>query len=253
MLSFPNFLRHSFSLHTHSVWETICDARARWSGWKFGSKIPVYPILGLGSQNTPPKIYVHFPEYPSPQIYVHFPEYPPKIYVHFSEYPPPQNICTFSRIPPKIYVHFPEYPSPHIAFRVAPHAHWGTMGNLSYISCECIIPWPDTEVNALQFPVLQSFTRIKSTEFGVKVRITKFSIFGGWGVFWGTWNLESERKNKVFNWGVFWGTWNLDLGKKNNVFNFGGGVFLGTWNLDLGKKNKVFNLGGYSGEHEIWT
>ena len=41
------------SLHTHSVWETICDALARWSGWKFGSKIPVYPILGLGSQNTP--------------------------------------------------------------------------------------------------------------------------------------------------------------------------------------------------------
>ena len=36
------------------MWETICDALASWSGWKFGSKIPVYPILGFGPQNTPP-------------------------------------------------------------------------------------------------------------------------------------------------------------------------------------------------------
>ena len=41
-----------FSLHIRSMWETICDALASWSGWKFGSKIPVYPILGFGSQNT---------------------------------------------------------------------------------------------------------------------------------------------------------------------------------------------------------
>ena len=41
-----------FSLHIRS------DALASWSGWEFGSKIPVYPILGFGSQNTPlpPKI-----------------------------------------------------------------------------------------------------------------------------------------------------------------------------------------------------
>ena len=43
-----------FSLHIHSMWETICDALASWSGWEFGSKIPEYPILGFGSQNTPP-------------------------------------------------------------------------------------------------------------------------------------------------------------------------------------------------------
>ena len=36
------------------MWETICEAQASWSGWEFGSKIPVYPILGFGSQNTPP-------------------------------------------------------------------------------------------------------------------------------------------------------------------------------------------------------
>ena len=41
------------SLHIRSMWETICDALASWSGWEFGSKIPVYPILGFGSQNTP--------------------------------------------------------------------------------------------------------------------------------------------------------------------------------------------------------
>ena len=41
------------SLHIRSMWETICNALASWSGWEFGSKIPVYPILGFGSQNTP--------------------------------------------------------------------------------------------------------------------------------------------------------------------------------------------------------
>ena len=30
------------------MWETICDAVASSSGWNFGSKIPVYPILGFG-------------------------------------------------------------------------------------------------------------------------------------------------------------------------------------------------------------
>ena len=42
------------SLHIRSMWETICEAQASWSGWEFGSKIPVYPILGFGSQNTSP-------------------------------------------------------------------------------------------------------------------------------------------------------------------------------------------------------
>ena len=42
------------SLHIRSMWETICEALASWSGWKFGSKIPVYPILGFGHQPSPP-------------------------------------------------------------------------------------------------------------------------------------------------------------------------------------------------------
>ena len=42
------------SIHICSMWETIYDALASWSGWEFGSKIPVYPILGFGSKNTPP-------------------------------------------------------------------------------------------------------------------------------------------------------------------------------------------------------
>ena len=41
--------------------ETICDAVASWSGWKFGSKIPVYPILGFGPHFTQP------PNLPPPQ------------------------------------------------------------------------------------------------------------------------------------------------------------------------------------------
>ena len=49
-----NYYQYLISLHIHSMWETICDALASWSGWKFGSKIPVYPILGFGSQNNPP-------------------------------------------------------------------------------------------------------------------------------------------------------------------------------------------------------
>ena len=42
------------SLHIRSMWETICDALASWSGWKFGSKIPVCPILGFGHQPPSP-------------------------------------------------------------------------------------------------------------------------------------------------------------------------------------------------------
>ena len=41
------------SLHIRSMWETICDAKASWTGWKLGSEIPVYPILGFGPQFTP--------------------------------------------------------------------------------------------------------------------------------------------------------------------------------------------------------
>ena len=41
-----------FSLHIRSMWETICDAWACWSGWKFGPNSTVYPYSAI--QNTPP-------------------------------------------------------------------------------------------------------------------------------------------------------------------------------------------------------
>ena len=31
------------SLHIRSMWETICDAWACWSGWNFGPNSTVYP------------------------------------------------------------------------------------------------------------------------------------------------------------------------------------------------------------------
>ena len=40
------------SLHIRSMWETICDAWACWSGWKFGPNSAVYPYSAI--QNTPP-------------------------------------------------------------------------------------------------------------------------------------------------------------------------------------------------------
>ena len=49
-------LRHRLGRVTH-LCERLSDALASWSGWKFGSKIPVYPILGFGHQPPPqPKI-----------------------------------------------------------------------------------------------------------------------------------------------------------------------------------------------------
>ena len=47
-----------FSLHIHSMWETICDAKASWSGWKFGSNIQFTLFWDLvPSLPPPPKIY----------------------------------------------------------------------------------------------------------------------------------------------------------------------------------------------------
>ena len=40
------------SLHIRSMWETICDAWACWSGWKFGPNSTEYPYSVI--QNTPP-------------------------------------------------------------------------------------------------------------------------------------------------------------------------------------------------------
>ena len=42
------------SLHIRSMWETICDAWACWSGWKFGPNSTEYPYSE--KQNTPPKM-----------------------------------------------------------------------------------------------------------------------------------------------------------------------------------------------------
>ena len=46
---FPAFL---ISLHIRSMWETICDAWACRSGWKFGANSTEYPYSVI--QNTPP-------------------------------------------------------------------------------------------------------------------------------------------------------------------------------------------------------
>ena len=42
------------SLHIRSLWETICDAWACWSGWKFGPNSTEYPYSEIQFQNTPP-------------------------------------------------------------------------------------------------------------------------------------------------------------------------------------------------------
>ena len=42
-----------FSLHIHSMWETICDAWACWSGWNFGPNSTEYPYSEIQFQNTP--------------------------------------------------------------------------------------------------------------------------------------------------------------------------------------------------------
>ena len=45
------------SLHIRSMWETICDAVASWSGWKFGSKFlecPYSSISGMLVWSAPP-------------------------------------------------------------------------------------------------------------------------------------------------------------------------------------------------------
>ena len=41
------------SLHIRSIWETICDAWACWSGWNFGPNSTVYPHSEVGT--PPPK------------------------------------------------------------------------------------------------------------------------------------------------------------------------------------------------------
>ena len=108
------------SLHIRSMWETICDAWACWSGWNFGPNSTEYPYSEIQFQNTPPPKNWnlgrswHFDfsvsEYPPPKNWNlgrswHFDfsvsEYPPENENcqrswHFdfsvSEYPPQKNL-----------------------------------------------------------------------------------------------------------------------------------------------------------------
>ena len=49
LLRKPQFI----SLHIRSMWETICDAWACWSGWNFGPNSTEYPYSEIQFQNTP--------------------------------------------------------------------------------------------------------------------------------------------------------------------------------------------------------
>ena len=82
------------SLHIRSMWETICDAWACWSGWNFGPNSTEYPYSEI--QNTPPKMkfdreskFKSFrippPKSPSPGV---------------SEYPPWESKSRSFRMPP---------------------------------------------------------------------------------------------------------------------------------------------------------
>ena len=46
-------MQYIFSLHIRSMWETICDAWACWSGWNFGPNSTEYP-LKYSFRITPP-------------------------------------------------------------------------------------------------------------------------------------------------------------------------------------------------------
>ena len=44
------------SLHIRSMWETICDAWACWSGWNFGPNSTEYPLFWRVPPSTPRKL-----------------------------------------------------------------------------------------------------------------------------------------------------------------------------------------------------
>ena len=67
-----------FSLHIRSMWETICDAWACWSGWNFGPNPTVYPYS-----------VTEYPPPPTPN------ENCPNLSV--TEYPPPMKIVRESK------------------------------------------------------------------------------------------------------------------------------------------------------------
>ena len=66
-----------FSLHIRSMWETICDAWACWSGWNFGPNSTVYP---------------YSVEYPPPENWNLGRSWHLKTFqFSVTEYPPPPN------------------------------------------------------------------------------------------------------------------------------------------------------------------
>ena len=94
----PQDLFKLVSLHIRSMWETICDAWACWSGWNFGPNSTEYPYSEIQFQNIPP------PRNENCQRSWHFDfsvsEYPPKLKIvrdlgtltfQFQNIPPPKN------------------------------------------------------------------------------------------------------------------------------------------------------------------
>ena len=106
-ISFYMLTSPLISLHIRSMWETICDAWACWSGWNFGPNSTEDPYSELGTEYPPPPRKLS--ESPNPRVS----EYPPKwklsesSNLRVSEYPLPNENCQrvqvweFQNTPPK--------------------------------------------------------------------------------------------------------------------------------------------------------
>ena len=121
------------SLHIRSMWETICDAWACWSGWKFGPNSTEYPYSPRQLQNTPPPWKLKFSQMLGFWVFS-ITEYPPPRKLKFSqmlglwvfsitEYPPPQKKnLKFRQILGLWVFSVTEYPPPHTR-----SSQWETM------------------------------------------------------------------------------------------------------------------------------
>ena len=126
-----------FSLHIRSMWETICDAWACWSGWNFGPNSTEYPYSEI--QNThPPKIKIWQILQNTPILKFRIPpqnrnltnstEYP---YSEIQNTPPKSKFDKFYRIPlfwnseypPKIEIWQILQNTPILKFRIRPQTH----------------------------------------------------------------------------------------------------------------------------------